>query len=81
MKAVRVGPHLSHNHYRVSDHDAARLARDAGKKLPRVGYELSVVLPDGKKAWLTRTPTRYYPGFPKRGWVWAVYSTERLQPT
>lgn len=68
--------HISHDHYRVSDADAGRLARAVGRPLPRHGYELIVVLEDGRTAALKRTP--YGSGHtdaPKRGWVWCVMPT------
>jgi hypothetical protein len=66
--------HLSGNHFKVSDADAGRLVKDAGTRLPKHGYEVSVELPNGKKAWLQRTPDSSQ----KRRWVWAVYSTNRI---
>jgi hypothetical protein len=76
---IIIGEHISHNHYRVSDAVAGQLARNAGGRLPAHGHELSVELPNGKHVWLTRTPTQYLPGYPKRGWVWCVYSTDRIE--
>jgi hypothetical protein len=82
-EATRSSRHIGYNHYRVTDREAAALARSAGKKLPKHGYELSVQLPDGRMAWLLRTP--YGVGHtlgsgyakakdvPKRRWVWAVH--------
>jgi len=65
--------HISYNHYMVSDREAARLARASSHgKLPKHGYEIEVTLPDGRLAWLLRTPYRYREDSPKRGWVWAV---------
>jgi hypothetical protein len=65
--------HISHGFYRVSDRDAARLAKDVGRALPKHGYELGVVLPNGLEAWLARTPTSSIPEMPKRGWSWSVH--------
>lgn len=67
--------YLSHDHYRVSDADAGRLARaSAHGRLPRPGHSIDVTLPDGARAELLRTPyTRAgHTDAPKRGWVWAV---------
>lgn len=64
--------HISHGFYRISDADAGKLARDANTHLPREGYELAVVLPNGDEAWLARTSFKYYQNSPKRGWVWSV---------
>lgn len=63
---------ISHGHYRVSDKDAGILARAVGRGLPRIGYEMIVKLPDGRKATLLRTPYSVMTDAPKRGWVWAV---------
>ncbi len=60
--------HLSHNHYIVSDASAGILVREVNTKLPKPGYEVSVVLPNGMPAWLKRTPYQ----LKARGWVWAV---------
>jgi len=68
--------HIGHNHYRISDADAGRLAKAVGQKLPEHGYELRVELPDGIRAWLSRSPYRYEKDSPKRGWVWVVFSDE-----
>lgn len=62
--------HISHGFYRVSDREAGALARGAGKPLPRHGMELRVELPDGRLAWLSRTPAKHLA--PTRGWVWSV---------
>jgi hypothetical protein len=70
--------HLSHNHFAISDADAGRLARASGHPLPRIGYEAEVPLPNGKKAWLTRTNTHYRADGTKRGWSWSVYSNNRI---
>ena len=64
--------HISHGFYKVTDREARLLARNAGAKLPAFGYGVGVELPDGRLAWLSRTPYRYYPDSPKREWVWAV---------
>jgi hypothetical protein len=69
--------HLSHNHFRVSDADAAKLARASGHSLPRIGYEAEVPLPNGKKAWLKRDYAST-PSPNKRGWVWAISSNARI---
>ena len=53
---TRIGKHISHNHYRVSDADAGRLAKAVNAKLPRPGYMLRIELPDGRAADLLRTP-------------------------
>lgn len=63
--------HISHGFYRVSDREAGSLARKAGRRLPRHGYELAVD-EDGKRYWLARTPIGRVSGGPKRGWVWSV---------
>lgn len=63
---------IGHGHYKISDADAGRLAREAGRPLPRHGYALIVELPDGRRADLLRTPYRFAKDAPKRGWVWAV---------
>ena len=44
--------------YRVTDADAGRLVKALRVPLPRIGYEVQVVLPDGGLAWLSRTPMR-----------------------
>ena len=74
--------HIGSDHYRVTDREALSLARAARKPLPKHGYELSVQLPDGRMAWLKRTPFgighTFGSGYatakdvPKRRWVWAV---------
>jgi hypothetical protein len=46
--------------------------------LPALGHELSVQLPSGQIVWLIRTPTHYLVGYPKRGWVWAIHSADRI---
>ncbi len=71
--------YMDHGHYRVSDADAGRLARGVKRKLPRHGYELIVELPDGRLAALSRTPLRFGPNAPKRGWVWAVMPEGRAR--
>ena len=68
--------------YRVSDTDAGKLANAVGRRLPKWGYELSVVLPHGEKARLSREALvgpgsqdiRFTVGNPppKRDWVWYV---------
>lgn len=76
--------HISHGFYRVSDREAAQLARGVGKPLPKHGYELRVELSDGRLAWLSRTPTQYsLREGPARGWVWAVsgIGERRSNPT
>lgn len=68
--------HISHGFYRVSDAEAGRLARAVGKHLPKPGMELRVQLPDGRLAWLQRTPMAG--GGPRRrGWVWAIWGLTR----
>jgi len=62
-------PYLSHGFYRVSDREAGKLARSAGRRLPRHGYELAVE-EDGKRYWLARTPNKSH--LRKRGWVWSI---------
>ena len=67
--------------YRVTDADAGRLVKALRVPLPRIGYEVQVVLPDGGLAWLSRTPMRTSAyGFkaPKRGWVWYVQANRDL---
>lgn len=67
--------------YRVSDADAGRLVKALRVPLPRAGYEVQIVLPDGGIAWLSRTPLRTSAyGFkaPKRGWVWYVHASRDL---
>lgn len=75
---------ISHGFYRVSDAEAGKLARGVGKPLPSHGRELRVELPDGKLAWLSRTPysPRNWTDAPKRGWVWSVsgISEKRSNP-
>lgn len=60
--------------YRVSDTDAGKLAHAVGRRLPKVNHALSVVLPQGEKAWLARTSLSQGPG--KRAWVWYVWLEE-----
>jgi hypothetical protein len=68
--------HLSYNRFMISDADAERLVKGANKTpLPRIGYEAKVMLPNGKKAWLTRD---YSYSHNKRGWIWALYSNDRI---
>lgn len=65
--------HISHGFYRVTDREANDLARDAGAKAaPDSGKELRVQLPDGRLAWLSRTPYSFGPKSPRRGWVYVV---------
>lgn len=66
--------HIGQNFFKISDIDAGRLVKDARTTLPRHGYEVSVELPNGKKAWLQRSRESSV----KRGWVWAVYSSNRI---
>ena len=72
---------LNANHYRISDRDAGRLAKGVGRKLPKHGYMLVVVLPSGHRAELLRTPYRHAANAPKRGWVWAVMPERSWKPT
>lgn len=69
--------HLSHGFYWLTDREAGQLAKSAGKKLPRHGYEIQVPVPGHGVMWLQRTPARYVhhlaPKYNKRGWIWAVY--------
>ena len=70
--------YMSSGFFQISDKAAGMLAKNVGRKLPKHGHELRVVLPlrmpDGKRAyigpevWLSRTPSY----LSKRGWVWAV---------
>jgi hypothetical protein len=74
---------ISTGFYRVTDKEAALLAKGVSAKLPAADKELRVELVDGRLAWLQRTP--YSGGMgergrwfdpedaPKRGWVWAIY--------
>lgn len=66
--------YLSYGHYAVTDKEAGRLAKATPRgRLPRVGYELCVDLPNGKRGWLTRTKLLMTdPIKNKRGWVWTV---------
>lgn len=67
--------YLSHNHYAISDRTAGTLAREHATRhrLPRIGYEVDVPLPDGRMAVLARTTlTILDPVKNKRGWVWTV---------
>jgi hypothetical protein len=75
-KARFIGPG-SGTHLVLPDQEAACLARGVGKKLPKHGLELRVVLPNGKQAWLNRQPVRHEMPHQKRGWVWAVYDSDR----
>lgn len=68
MKLQNIG----YGHYKISDADAGKLAKDAGKPLPHHGYMMTVKLDDGKIAHLLRTPYAGHKDSPKRGWVWAV---------
>jgi hypothetical protein len=54
--------YLSHNHYRVSEATAKRLAG----RLPKDDEEIVMKLPNGNSAWLARTPHEGRE-------VWAVY--------
>jgi hypothetical protein len=74
MQIDLTGRHIDNNFYRVTDAEAGALAREQGKPLPKVGWEM-VVDVGGKKAWLTRTETQHTPGFERytRGWVWAIH--------
>jgi len=73
--------------YRVSDADAGKLARAVGRRLPPRNRTLSVMMPYGEAAQLTRTtlpPTSaeaYGLRFkvPRRGWVWYVHSNKSLE--
>ena len=55
----------------VSERQAQWLAREAGRRLPAVGERISVTLPDGTLADLTRAPVRGG-ARPKRSWNWIV---------
>jgi len=68
---MKLGKHISHGFYMVSDSEAARMAREVGAKLPRYGYELRL-----DRGALMRTPYRYHSDAPKRGWVWAVLADD-----
>jgi hypothetical protein len=77
MKLVYVGG----GGYRISDADAAKLARGAGRKLPKHGYSINTLMPNGEEVWLQRMTFRYSTWSedgqiaskaPKRGWVWIV---------
>lgn len=67
-------------HYRISDADAGKLARAAGKPLPGYGRELRVALPSGQLAWLRREhyPKRLHADAPKREWIWIVWDANAL---
>ncbi len=69
-------------HYRISDVDAAKLARGVGTKAPAWGMELRVEMPNGQLAWLRREsyPGRLYLDAPKRGWTWIVWDRQPLSP-
>ncbi len=71
LKMVDIG----YGHYKISDADAGKLAKEAGKTLPKHGYQLTVSLPDGEIVHLLRTPysANGHKDAPKRGWVWAVH--------
>lgn len=71
-----IGHHLSHGFYALTDGQARKLAGGVGKKLPDADHELRVELPDGRLAWLKRTPHSKTSGGPVRGWVWAIYGFE-----
>ncbi len=62
--------------YRISDKEAATLARACGKALPPHGrtYDVTVQHDRGNVAMLMRTPyqPRLHPDAPKRGWVYAL---------
>ena len=68
--------HLGYGLYYISDKRAGKLARATERgKLPRWGYELKVMLPDGL-AWLRRTTLTLSDPVKRRGkrnWVWSVY--------
>lgn len=72
--------HIDTGFYRVTDKEAGALAREAGKSLPKHGYQLRVELPYGRMAWLQRTPVSSTRDFraPARGWVWAIFGIEKL---
>lgn len=85
MKAT----YLSHNHYAISDRDAAALAKAhaTAKRLPRHGYQIDVPLPadwqkgqyTGETATLKRTPlTLGEMPKRKRRWAWTLMPHMRL---
>lgn len=59
-RSVKLGPHISHGFYQITEADAKRLAG----KLPRSGYEVRVEH-EGKLWWLARTPLG-------GRWVWSI---------
>jgi hypothetical protein len=59
--------------YRISDADAGRLARTHLVRLPKPGYELRVLLGDGRWGYLSRQKLILSDEFQNaRRWVWAV---------
>ena len=72
--------HLGYGIYYISDKRAGSLARATERgKLPKWGYELKVMLPDGP-AWLRRTTlilTDPVKRKGKRNWVWSVIPVSR----
>ena len=68
--------HLGYGIYYISDKRAGALARVTERgKLPKWGYELRVMIPDGA-AWLRRTALILSDPVKRRGkrnWVWSVY--------
>ncbi len=61
--------------YRISDRVAGKLAlTTAAKRLPKHGYQVDVILPDGRKATMQRTSLQFRTDSPKRGWVWSLFN-------
>jgi len=73
--------YMDHNFWRVSDRDASKLAKASPLgRLPKLGNEVSIDMGEGRIGWLQRTQNLYGHPRSKRGWVWAVYYTGKLNP-
>lgn len=75
---AHLGKHIGHSFYKITDKQAAALARAAGAPLPRHGYYIPILL-EGRRAELHRTTysSSLHTDAPKRGWVWAVLDPHR----
>lgn len=66
---------IDNGFFHIADKTAGKLAKESAHgRLPRHGYEIDVMLPDGRKAILQRTWVQSFTWAPKRGWVWAIYA-------